>query len=104
MLRQFLPRNLRACLKTAWGPAARDFGFGQGGESGASPQRAVTLEPTQSKGKRAAARRVFAEKADWRCCSSVEDPRGIFSLVAPSHSAFSAKTGPHAVFRQALRN
>ncbi|MFN0068620.1 MAG: hypothetical protein ACKVYV_13405, partial [Limisphaerales bacterium] len=35
-----------AGLKTAWGPAARDFGRGQGGEAGASPQRAVTAEPT----------------------------------------------------------
>ena len=30
----------RACLKITRGAAARDFGFGQGGEGGASPQRA----------------------------------------------------------------
>ena len=35
---------LRACLKIGWGPAARDFGFGQGGEGGASPKRAATTE------------------------------------------------------------
>src|SRR5882762_5305976 len=55
----------RACLKIGWGPAARDFGGGQGGEVGASPQRAVTAEPTQVTGKRSAARRVFAQKARW---------------------------------------
>ncbi len=33
--------RLRACFKIAWGPAARDFGCGQGGEAGASPQPAV---------------------------------------------------------------
>ena len=33
----------RACLKILKGAAARDFGRGQGGETGASPQRAVTV-------------------------------------------------------------
>jgi hypothetical protein len=42
---------LRACLKIAKGAAAGDFGFGQGGEGGASPQRAVTTEPTLDKDK-----------------------------------------------------
>src|SRR5882672_8868399 len=50
-----LDRSVRACLKIEWGPAARDFGGGQGGEVGASPQRAVTAEPTQATGKRSAA-------------------------------------------------
>ena len=35
---------LRACLKIARGAAARDFGWGQGGEAGASPQWAVMAE------------------------------------------------------------
>src|SRR5579859_6628236 len=56
-------QSLRACLKIAWGAAARDFGCGQGGEVGASPQRAVTTEPTPATGKRPAARRVFEGKA-----------------------------------------
>ena len=94
--------HVRACLKIARGPAARDFGCGQGGEAGASPERAVTAEPTPAAGKRPAARRVFAEKAGWLRCSSVEDPPGIFSFVAPCHPAFSAKTGPLGIFRQAL--
>src|SRR5713226_7009657 len=75
---------LRACLETTRGAAARDFGCGQGGEVEASPQRAVTTEPTPATDKRPAARRVFAEKAVWLRCSSVEDPPGIFSFVAPS--------------------
>ena len=97
---------LRACFKIAWGPAARDFGCGQGGEGAsarvpASPQRAGTAEPTPAAAKRPAL--VFAEKAAWLRCSSVEDPPGIFSFVAPRHSAFSAKTGPHGILKQALR-
>jgi hypothetical protein len=96
------PLRLRACFEIAWDPAARDFGRGQGGEDRASPQRAVRSEPTQAVAKRPAARRVFAEKADWLRCSSVEDPPGIFSLVAPRHPVFSAKTGSHGISKQAL--
>ena len=76
-------RSLRACLETTRGAAARDFGCGQGGEFRASPQRAVRNEPTPATDKRPAARRVFGEKAVWLRCSSVEDPPGIFSFVAP---------------------
>src|SRR5882757_7036553 len=45
------------------GDAARDFGRGQDGEVGASPQRAITTEPTPATGKRTAARRVFGENS-----------------------------------------
>src|SRR5205809_5237209 len=85
--------RLRACLKIPWSPAARDFGCGQGGEGGASPQRAVTTEPTQATDKRPAARRVFGEKAAWLRCSSVTDRWRVLasaartSLVAPRHAA-----------------
>jgi len=66
----FCSTPLSACLKIAKGAAAGDFGFGQGGEGAsarapASPERAITTEPTPDKGKRPAARRVFAEKAVW---------------------------------------
>ena len=81
----------------------RGFGSGQGGEAGASPQRAVTVEPTLDRGKRPTARRVFGEKAVWLRCSSVEDPQGIFSFIAPRHTAFSTKTAPLVVFKPALR-
>src|SRR6266700_4080915 len=104
--RSFSPRLrcslLRACLETTRGAAARDFGCGQGGEFRASPQRAVRNEPTPATDKRPAARRVFAEKAVWLRCSSVEDPPGIFSFVAPRHPAFSPKTAPLVVSKQAL--
>src|SRR5439155_24472905 len=82
-----LRQALRACLKIAKGAAARDSGFGQGGEGGASPKRAVPTEPTLAKDKRAAAQRVFAQKVVWLRCSSVEDPQGVFSFVAPRQSA-----------------
>jgi len=94
---------IRACPKIARGPAARDFGCGQGGEVRASPTRAVRTEPTQATDKRPAARRVFAPKAAWLRCSSVEDPGRIFSFVAPRHPAFGAKTGPRGIFGHALR-
>src|SRR5258708_39806827 len=59
-----IPSILRACLKILLGLATRDFGSGQGGESGlpavasakagASPQRAVTDESTHAADKRSA--------------------------------------------------
>src|SRR5436190_251470 len=99
---QNIKRQLRACLKIAWGPAARDFGGGQGGEAGASPQRAVTAEPTPANAKRSAARRVFAEKARWLRCCAITGPAWPCSLDTPRQRAFSATTGPHGIFRQAL--
>src|SRR5882672_10989088 len=100
------PRHF-STLQIAWGPAARDFGCGQGGEGAsarapASPQRAVRAEPTQAAGKRPAARRVFAQKAVWLRCSSLTDRWRVCSLVAPCHPAFCAKTGPHGISKQAL--
>src|SRR5712692_9786004 len=85
---------LRACLETTRGAAARDFGCGQGGEFRASPQRAVRNESTPATDKRPAARRVFAEKTVWLRCSSVEDPPGIFSFVAPAIRPFPRKQRP----------
>src|SRR5713226_4437461 len=89
---------LRACLETTRGAAARDLGCGQGGEVEASPQRAVTTEPTPATDKRPAARRVFGEKAVWlrpareclRGCSVVAARSA--SFVATRHPAFSPKT------------
>ncbi len=101
--------RLRACLETTRCAAARDFGCGQGGEFRASPQRAVRNEPTLATDKRPAARRVFAEKAVWlrparecfRSCSVVAARSA--SFVAPRHPAFSPKTAPLVVSKQALR-
>jgi GNAT superfamily N-acetyltransferase len=94
--------DLRACFKIGRGPAARDFGHGQGGEFRASPQRAVRSEPTPARGKRPAARRVFGQKAAWLRCSSLTDPWRVCSLVAPRHPAFCPKTGPLRILKQAL--
>ena len=99
---EFHKVNRGACLKIPRGSAARDFGRGQDGEFRASPKRAVRNEPTQATGKRPAARRVFGQKAVWLRCSSVKDPQGIFSFVAPRHPAFCPKTEPLGVFSQAL--
>jgi hypothetical protein len=103
-----LKQPLRACLETTRGAAARDFGCGQGGEFRASPQRAVRNEPTPATDKRPAARRVFGEKAVWlrparecfRSCSVVAARSA--SFVAPRHPAFSPKTAPLVVSKQAL--
>ena len=96
-------RSLTARLTTLRGAAARDFDCGQGGEAGASPQRAVRAEPTQATGKRPAARRVFGQRVVWLRCSSVEDPQGIFSLVAPRHTTLCPKTAPLIVFKRAVK-
>ena len=96
------PDLLRACLKIARGAAARDFGVRRGRAGGASPQRAVTPATTKLQFKRPVARRVLEEKAAWLRCSSVEDPQGVFSFVAPCHPAFCSKTAPLGIFRQAL--
>ena len=45
----------RACLNIQSGPAAVDFGGGQGGEAGASPQSSALAEPTPANAKRRAA-------------------------------------------------
>ena len=95
-------QRLRACIKMRSGPAAADFGHGQGGELRASPKRAVSDEPTPAMVKRRAARRVFAQKAVWLRCSSLTDPPGICSLVAPRYPAFCTKTGPLFILIQAL--
>ena len=89
---------LRACLKTEWGPAARNFGGGRGGEIRASPQRAVRIEPTKATGKRPAARRVFAEKAGWLRCSSVTGPAGLLPRRAARLS--SPKSSPSGLCRE----
>ena len=97
-----LANYLRACLKITRGPAERDFGVCQGGGVRASLQRAVRTEPTTADDKRPDALRVFAGKAGWLRCSSVEDPPGIFSFVAPCHPTFPTKTGPLGILRLAL--
>lgn len=96
--------RLRASLKIARGPAARDIGCGQGGgEAGTSPQRAVTAEPTQATDKRPAARRVFEEKAGWLRCSSVRDRCGYPPLSRLVIQPFPRKQDAHGIFRQALK-
>ena len=115
---------LRACFENRRGSAARDFGRSLGGEAQESPKRALSAEPTTAAAKRPAARRVFAPKALWLGCSSVEDPPGIWasqalpfsfpnhgcalarkavSFVAPRHRAFGAKTEPLLFSKHALR-
>src|SRR6266511_1524858 len=95
---------LGACLEIAWGPAARDFDCGQGGETGASPQRAVTVEPTQATDKRPAAQRVFAEKAAWLCCFSVEDRCGYPPSARLAIRPSPRKQDSHGISKQALRS
>ena len=91
--------GLRARLKSEWGPAARDFGTGRGGETRASPQRAVRVEPTKASAKRPAARRVFEQRAGSLRCSSVRDHWRVSSLLAPRDPALSSKTGSPLTFQ-----
>ena len=83
------------------GTAVEDFGCGQGGEAGASSQRAVMAEPTRATGKSAAARRVVAQNAVWLCCSSVTGQLQPCFFVAPRHPTFCSTTVPIRICRQA---
>ena len=95
--------RLRARLKIARGPAARDFGGGQGGELGASPPWAVTTEPTPATGKRPAARRDFAPSAAGLCCSLSRRPmEGILLRRASPGSPFPENRTPRS-FRTGSR-
>ena len=89
----------RACLQNARGAAARDLGWPRGGEAGISPQRAMTGSTTKRPAQRPAVRRIFEAKAGWRRCSSVEDPQGVFSFVAPCHPAFASKTASPSILK-----
>jgi len=68
----------RACLKIARDAAARDFGFGQGGEAGASPKRAGPTEPTPDQDKRPAAGRF-----------SRQGPSGFVAPQSKTHEGYS---------------
>ena len=68
------------------GAAARDFGCSQGGEAGASPQRAVTAESTPATAKRPAARRVLRV---WAC--------GILGLPLES-ATLPCRASPFSLF------
>ena len=92
----------RACLRIAWGPAARDFGCGQGGEAGAWPLQAVTADSTQAPRKRTAARRVFKEKAVWLRCFSVTELCGYAPSSRLAIQPFPRKQDSHGILRQAL--
>ncbi len=98
-----LVARLRACLKTGRGPAVRDFGAGQGGETGASPQRAVMVEPTQASAKSPRRPEGFRGQGHLAALLLRQRPLRVSSVVAPCHLAFPTKTGPLPVFRQALR-
>jgi hypothetical protein len=98
-----IPIQLRACLKIAGRSAAKDFGGGQGGEVGASPQRAVTTEPTPVAAKRPAARRVCF--AVWFSAGPLAGGWQLLPCclhVASTPNSFH-KTGWRGIFSQALR-
>ena len=71
-----LGSGLRDCFKIQSGPAARDFGAGQGGEVRASPQRAVRTEPTPVSGKRPAGGSVGILKQSLKVLDLPDDAQG----------------------------
>jgi len=97
---QFSP--LRACLRIGRGPAVRDFGVDQGGETGASPQRAGTVEPTPASAKGPRRPQGFRGEAYLAALLLSQRPLRVSSFVPPCHLAFPTKTGPLPIFRQAL--
>ena len=97
----------RACLKTTRDVAAKDFGSRQGGEVGASPQRAVTTEPTRAKGKGPAARRVFSKRPSGFVAPQSKIHEGYSLVPVRKHSRlairpFAGKQHPRLVFKLAL--
>jgi len=94
--------SLRACLKTTRGAAAKDFGCGQGGEVGASPQRAVTTEPTPATDKRPAARRVFSKRPSGFVAPQSKTHQGYSPSSRLAIRPFAGKQHPRVVFKQAL--
>ena len=58
------------------------------------PAAGCTGRANKAHGQKTRRPKGFAEKPAWLRCSSVEDPPGIFSLVAPRHPGFSAKPDP----------
>jgi hypothetical protein len=100
--------GVRACLKTTRDAVAKDFGRGQGGEVGASPQRAVTTELTRATGKRPAAPRVFSKRPSGFVAPQSKIHEGYSLVPVRKHSRlairpFAAKQHPRVVFKQALR-
>src|SRR5258708_1718083 len=102
-------KSLRACLETTRALRRGILAVAKAALAARSaPQRAVRNEPTPATDKRPAARRVFAEKAVslrparecFRSCSVVAARSA--SFVAPRHPAFSPKTAPLVVSKQAL--
>jgi len=94
--------GLRARLKTTRDAAARDFGRGQGGEVGASPQRAVTTEPTRVTGKRPADRRVFSKRPSGFVAPQSKIHEGYSPSSRLAIRPFAGKQPPRVVFKQAL--
>ena len=82
----------------------RDFGVGQGGETGASPPRAGTAEPTPANAKRPRRPQGFRGQGHLAALLLSQRPLRVSSFVAPCHLALPTKTGPLPIFRQALRN
>ena len=93
---------IRACLKTTRGAAAKDFGCGQGGEVGASPQRAVTTEPTRVTGKRPAARRVFSKRPSGFVAPQSKIHEGDSPSSRLAIRPFAGKQHSRVDFKQAL--
>ncbi len=63
----------------------------------------IIAYPVGNRSKDPPPQRVFAEKALWLRCSSLIDRWRVCSLVSPRQRAFSAKTGPRRILKQALK-
>jgi len=114
----FFKSNLRACLKIGSGPAAVDFGGGQGGEACASPQRADCLraahvnsrqltgrglgsqqaEPTLANAKRRAAGplSIFRQALNHRLLGALAGLLAVSQMVCPAQSAVQVQLSPSA--------
>lgn len=110
-------------IKDSKGCCGKSFKYFSRYELRVSFQHVAKAKSPKCSEERPAAQRVFAQKAVWLRCSSVEDPRGIWasqalpdgfpklqnalarnavSFIAPRHTAFCTKTAPLGIFNPAL--
>src|SRR5712692_3488413 len=103
--------RLRACLETTRGAAARDFGRGQGG-LGRAQRPAAGCKERANAGHGQKTRRPEGFRGKGRlaspCSRMLSELLRVAarsaSFVAPRHPAFSPKTAPLVVSKQALKH
>jgi hypothetical protein len=96
--------RLRACLKTTRGCCGEGFWLWPRRRGRSIPAAGCSDRANGGHGQKTRRPEGFQQKAVWLCCSSVEDPSGVFSFVAPRHLAFCWKTASPGSFQTGSYN